>query len=188
MNDRLARLSRPAGTRIANPAIRGGSSVGRASPLIRAVSQVRVLPAAFTPNAHRAGSSMMDIDTSKITRGEATVGSCCTVEVGGNRVASCAGLASTLGPEQNYWHAALIADAFNTFAKTGLTPSELAEQRGELLAAVQAMVEWDNAEKRLPPYDSDGGASFSQACALCVDAFDKARAALTKATNHGDPA
>ena len=54
----------------------------------------------------------------------------------------------------------------------------------DLLAACQAMAEWDAAENQLPPYDSDNGASFDQCMALCRDAFDKARAAIAKATGE----
>ena len=54
----------------------------------------------------------------------------------------------------------------------------------DLLAACQAMAEWDAAENQLPPYDSDNGASFYKCMALCRDAFDKTHAAIAKATGE----
>lgn len=53
-------------------------------------------------------------------------------------------LPSGLHPKANIARAntALLADAINTERKTGLTPRQLAEQRAELLWALQEMVEF----------------------------------------------
>lgn len=52
----------------------------------------------------------------------------------------------------------------------------------ELLEACQAMAAWDHAEKNAKPYDEDGGKGFYERMAMCAEAFDKARAAIAKAT------
>lgn len=53
----------------------------------------------------------------------------------------------------------------------------------ELLDACKAIVAWDDAENSAPEYQSDGGAHWRWRQSLCVDAFDKARAAIAKATS-----
>lgn len=72
-------------------------------------------------------------------------------------------------------NADLIAEAFNVATETGLTPRQLAEQRAELLEALQAMIEWDDRE-------NDHAVDFYERMDLCAIAFDKARAAIAKAT------
>lgn len=68
-------------------------------------------------------------------------------------------------------NALLIADAFNTFTATGLTPSELAEQRGELIGALSEMI-----ELRELTMQSRVGEKNE------LDIVRDAKAALTKAT------
>ena len=84
------------------------------------------------------------------------------------------GMATVYGCDDQPEEGALVAEA----------NARLIAAAPDLLAACQAMAEWDAAENQLPPYDSDNGASFDQCMALCRDAFDKARAAIAKATGE----
>jgi hypothetical protein len=54
----------------------------------------------------------------------------------------------------------------------------------DLLDACRAMVAWDAAENSAEPFDNDNGTGFYQRIALCREAFDKARAAIAKATGE----
>jgi hypothetical protein len=70
-----------------------------------------------------------------------------------------------------------ITRSYNSWANARLIASA-----PELLEACMAMVAWDEAEKMAKPYDDDNGADWRQRLALCAEAFDKARAAIAKAT------
>lgn len=83
----------------------------------------------------------------------------------------------------NYFRAGewyeLLADLDRLYAAP-----QSAAINAELLAACAAIVAWDDAEKDAPTYASDNGAHWRMRQALCVDAFDKARAAIARATGE----
>lgn len=52
----------------------------------------------------------------------------------------------------------------------------------ELLEACAAMIAWDEAEKAARPWNEDGGKGWHERLDACALAFEKARAAIAKAT------
>lgn len=54
----------------------------------------------------------------------------------------------------------------------------------ELLEACQTMIEWDEAENNAEAWDKDAGAAWRARLALCALSFERARAAIAKATGE----
>lgn len=63
----------------------------------------------------------------------------------------------------------------------GYVREDLADRQA-LLDACKAMIAWDEAEKAARPWSEDGGKSWHERLDACALAFEKARAAIAKAT------
>lgn len=81
--------------------------------------------------------------------------------------------------EPMFWEVA----SYNLLRPEARANARLIAAAPELLEACLAMLAWDEAEKTAKPFDADGGAGFYQRIGMCQDAFDKARAAIAKATD-----
>lgn len=79
---------------------------------------------------------------------------------------------NTNGDDQNASNAKLAIDAFNTYHATGLTPSELAAQRDELLAGCILFAEYERL------MDTD---DHVRAMQVYADASDAIKRAITNA-------
>lgn len=75
-------------------------------------------------------------------------------------------------------NARLIAEAGTVATETGLTPRQLAEQRAELLEALQAMVDHAGEEEEI----GGGLVGVSSPTDASKEAYTKARAAIRNAT------